>query len=161
MVPRQIVILLSGIPATRKSTFARHLAREHGFAHYDLECYPGGWPIPELKETWDTDRTAFVAQLRQHHDRVVLDWGFPPRCFPWVRQLTDQGVKLIWIDGAVSRAREEFQKRGGIDMRHFDTQVEAIKQAGYPHTLNCLVVPGLSASGDFLEPVQIERVIFP
>jgi hypothetical protein len=161
MVPKQVVLLLCGIPATRKSTFGRYLARKHGFAHYDLECYPRGWPIPELKETWDTDRTAFVAQLRRHHDRVALDWGFSPSCSPWVEQLMDQGVKLIWLDGDVFRAREEFQKRGGIDMTHFDRQVEAIKRAGYPHTLNCIVVPALSSSGDFLDPIQVERMIFP
>jgi MoxR-like ATPase len=72
-VPNQVIILLSGIPATGKSEFARHLARDHGFAHYDMECYPRGWPHPELKGKWDTDRPAFVAQVRQHHDRITLD----------------------------------------------------------------------------------------
>ena len=49
---KQAIILLSGVPATGKSEFARHLARECGFAHYDLECHPRGWPHPELKATW-------------------------------------------------------------------------------------------------------------
>jgi broad-specificity NMP kinase len=79
-VPKQAVILLSGIPATGKSSFARYLALEHRFAHYELECYPKGWPHPELKGKWDTDRSAFVAQARQHHDRIALDWGFPVSC---------------------------------------------------------------------------------
>ena len=85
IVPKQIVILLSGIPATGKSEFARHLAREHGFAHYDLERYPRGWPHPELKCIWDANRAAFVAKIRQNHDRVVLDWGFPVSCLSWVK----------------------------------------------------------------------------
>jgi hypothetical protein len=66
VIPKRIVILLSGIPATRKSAFARYLVREHSFAHYDLECHPRGWPHSELKETWDADRSAFVAQLQQY-----------------------------------------------------------------------------------------------
>ena len=52
VIPKQAIILLSGVPATGKSEFARHLAREYGFAHYDLECHPRGWPHPELKATW-------------------------------------------------------------------------------------------------------------
>jgi hypothetical protein len=120
-----------------------------------------GWPIPELKETWDADRAAFVARVREHHDRVALNWGFPPSCFTWVEQLRSQGVKLIWFDGDIYRAREEFQKRGGIEMAYFDRQVEAIRQAGYPHTLDCLVVPALSAAGDFLDAAQVKRMVFP
>jgi hypothetical protein len=45
MIPKETIILLSGIPAARKSTFGRYLASEHGFAHYDIECYPTVGPI--------------------------------------------------------------------------------------------------------------------
>jgi hypothetical protein len=161
MVPKRTIILLSGIPATRKSTFARHLAREHGFAHYDLECYPRGWPHPELKEAWDTNRRTFIAEVCQQHDRVALDWGFPVSCISWVKELQDCGVKLIWFDGDVARARQEFVQRGGIAVTQFDGQVAAIQNAGYPASLDCVIVPALSASGVFLDPRQIERTIFP
>jgi hypothetical protein len=40
VVSKRIVLLLSGIPATGKSSFARYLSLEHSFAHYDLESYP-------------------------------------------------------------------------------------------------------------------------
>jgi hypothetical protein len=160
-VPKQTVILLSGIPATGKSTFGRYLAREHGFAHYDTECHPRGWPHPELKGTWDSDRPAFVAQLRQHHDRIALDWGFPVHCLPVVNELQACGVKLVWFEGDVVRAREAFIQRGKFTVADFKNQVDAIQKAGYPASLGSVVVPALSASGVFMDPRQIEIIVFP
>jgi hypothetical protein len=161
VIPKQITILLSGIPATGKSEFARYLARERGFAHYTMECHPHGWPHPELKATWDAERAAFAMQIRQHHDRIALEWGFRVSALSWVDQLRAQGVRLIWFDGDVTRAREAFVRRGGIDVTAFDTQVTEIQQAGYPGSLNCLVIPALSAGGVFLDQYQIESIIFP
>jgi hypothetical protein len=53
--------------------------------------------LPELKKTWDSDRAAFVAQLRQRHERVALDWGFNVLARSWVKELPACGVKLIWF----------------------------------------------------------------
>lgn len=116
---------------------------------------------PELKGKWDTDRPAFVAQVRQHHDRITLDWGFPISCLSWVKELQAQGVQLIWFAGDVARAREAYVLRGGIVATDFDRQIEAIQRAGYPASLDCVVVPALSAGGDFLDQHHIERIIFP
>jgi hypothetical protein len=160
-VPTRIIILLSGIPATRKSTFGRYLAREHGFAHYDLECYPRGWPKPELKQIWDNDLLSFVAKLLQDHGRVALDWGFPVSCISLVKELQAAGVKLIWFDGDLTRARQAFIERGGIAVAAFDCQGKEIQQAGLPQSLDCVVVPALSANGVFLDQRQIESLVFP
>jgi hypothetical protein len=165
MIPKQTVILISGIPATGKSTFARYLAEKHSFAHYDLECHPRGWPVPELRDTWVASRSDFVAQAHKHHDRIALDWGFPVHCLPWVQELQAHGARLIWFDGDVVRARQQFVKRGGIgithfDEQHFDEQIAAIQDAGYPFSLNCVVVHALSGSGGFLSQREIEKVVF-
>ena len=157
---KQAIILLSGVPATGKSEFARHLARECGFAHYDLECHPRGWPHPELKATWDASRSGFVAQLRQYHERIVLDWGFPPSAVPWVEELRRSGAKLVWFDGDIARAQQVFVQRGGIALERFDRQIKAINEAGYPASLQCIVVPALSPTGAFLAQREIERMIF-
>ena len=160
-VPQESLILLAGVPATGKSTFGRYLAREHGFAHYDLECHPLGWPYPDLKATWDASRQAFVSELKKRHKRVALDWGFPVRCQFIVNELQAQGVRLIWFDGDRRRARSVFQERGGLALSDFDAQVAAINAAGYPMPLNCIVIQALSAEGAFMEPRTIEKMVFP
>jgi hypothetical protein len=164
MTPKQSIILLSGIPATGKSSFAKHLVN-YGFVHFDLECYPNGWPESqreELKELWDVDRRAFVARLRQQYDRVVLDWGFPIGSLSWVKELQSCDVKLVWFDGDIARARETFVKRkekGGV--QNFNKQVMEIREAGFPSTLqDYALVPSLSGTGKFLIASEIESKIF-
>lgn len=135
MVPQQVIILLSGIPACGKSHFAGYLAIKHGFVHYDLECYPKGWPCQELHDIWEKSHADFVAQLRKHHQRVVLDWGFPPECQPWVDELRSQGVRLIWFEGDMGCPRRKFIERGRGMPEDFDRPVEKVQRAGYPHSL--------------------------
>ncbi len=159
-IPRECLILLSGVPATGKSTFGRYLHREYGFAHYDLECHPRGWPHPDLMATWAAPRQ-FVAQLKQLHKRVSLEWGFPVHHLPKVNALRAAGVRLIWFDGDRGQARSVFQERGRLDLAAFDRQVAAVAGAGYPTSLNCVVVQTLSAKGAFMEPETIEREVFP
>ena len=163
MIPKETLILLFGIPATRKSTFGRYLASKHGFAHYDIECYPSSWPHPELYKTFLNDRHAFVKRLREQHDRTVLDWGFPVRCLSWVDELRSCGVRLIWFSGDIARAREEFKKRGAGKgpEDNFNKQITALQREGYPASLDCVIVPALSSSGVFLENHQVENIVFP
>ena len=162
MISPHTVILVSGIPATGKSEFARYLASEHKFAHYDMEHFPVGWPCQELKEIWEKSRPAFVAFLRQEHQRSVLDWGFPPSSLTLVNELRNCGVQLVWFDGDVAAARKQFEKRaeGDHSIKDFDGQVTAIKAAQFPAVLNCIVIPALSAQGVFLDQRKIERLIF-
>ena len=160
-VPKNCIILLAGVPASGKSTFGRHLSRAHDFAHYDLECYPRGWPHPELKSFWDTSLAVFISQIKQYHPRVALDWGFPVHCLPVVRELQHQRVRLLWFQADVSQARKVFVERGGIALSNFDKQVADIGKAGYPKTLACEVVETLSNGGTFLDLEKITDMIFP
>jgi DNA polymerase III delta prime subunit len=159
-IPDDIVLLLSGVPATGKSSFARALARDHNFTHYDLECYPQGWPDPCLKVIWDADPARFVAAVKANHRRVALDWGFPVRCLPIVQELRDAGAQLFWFNGEREVARRVFVQRGGIAVANFDTQLAATQDAQYPWILNCPVVETLAADGTFLSQSEIEQAVF-
>ena len=122
---------------------------------------PAGCPHPDLKSTWEASRQDFIPQLKQLHSRVALDWGFPVRCLPVVKELQAEGVRLIWFDGDRNRARTVFQERGGLALSDFDAQVAAIAAAGFPKSLDCVVVMVLSARGTFKQPKVIERRVFP
>jgi hypothetical protein len=119
-----------------------------------------GGPTQKLKQTWDADRSALVSQLRKLHDKIVLDWGFPAPCLPWVEELRKCGVKLIWFAGDIDRAREIFVQRGGIAVEKFDNQVADIRTANFPASLNCVIIARLSSTGIFVEDPQVTRMIF-
>jgi len=79
VIPRQTVILLSGIPATGKSTFARYLARERGFAHYedaeaDYQTRPSYWVQP--LGSWGKGGVELVEipSDEEIHDNMVAYW---------------------------------------------------------------------------------------
>ena len=43
--------------------------------------------------------------------RVVVDWGFPPNCLPFVRSLVGAGFSHWWFDGDRDAAHESFLSR--------------------------------------------------
>jgi hypothetical protein len=141
------VLLVAGIPATGKSSFCRYLTREHGFTHYDLECWPTGWPAPELRDVWNSSRPHFMSELRGRHLATALDWGFPPHCLNWVSELQGLGVQLVWFSGDPAKARRLFELRGGRPVPFFDRQMAEITNAGFPAGLNARVVNTLTRSG--------------
>jgi len=150
-----MVVLFSGLPATGKSSFCRYLAHEHGFAHYNLEIFPDGWPQPSLKPLWDADRLDFVRRLEAAHPRVALDWGFPPSFLPWVEELSRAGVRIVWFSADPEQARKAFTARGGVDIGHFDLQIEAIRKANLPDAMTATTLETLGSDGQFLSPSQI------
>lgn len=151
----EILLHVSGIPATGKSSFCRYLAREHGFAHYDLECFPRGWPHPELMSLLQSAPVDLVSKLRELHGNVAIDWGFPVACIDIVHAFRNADVRLVWFRGNIEHARKLFIKRGGIDLQKFETQVDNITQARLPMGLEATIVDALTPRGS----VRSMRVI--
>lgn len=157
----ETLILFAGLPATGKSSFCRYLARAYGFAHYDMECWPKGWPVPDLHPIWESSRQAFVARLRQLHGHVALDWGFPPDARPLVMELLSCGVKLVWFAGDPEHTRTLYQARGGLPMEAFDRQMRETAEAGLPAGLDAEIVNTLTASGSLKPMAEIFAEVFP
>jgi hypothetical protein len=99
-------------------------------------------------------------QLRKHHDKIVLDWGFPPRCLPWVEELRKSGVKLVWFNGDIDRARQVFVQRGGMAVQTFENQITDIRNANFPASLDCVVIERLPATGKFMDNLRVADMIF-
>jgi hypothetical protein len=142
LVPR--VLLIAGIPATGKSHFCRWLAREHRYRHLDVDS---------VGPTIQSELDSVLADLRgighRPESRVVVDWGFPPECLPFVRALKDAGARLWWFDGDRERARAAFVERGTVPLPCFVAQMEKIeaqwrdiRDAFAPHLLDVIAKDG-------------------
>ena len=108
--------LISGIPASGKSTFCRWLEEKKGFLHLDVEK-PGVLDHYGLATAWatlfDTNAPAapFIEALEKFKRPVVIDWGFPPEHLDAVRKFFDGGVMLWWFAADWAVARRKFELR--------------------------------------------------
>jgi hypothetical protein len=162
VIPNRTVLLLAGLPATGKSEFGRYLAQAHGFAHFDLEN--GGWPSAVAHEVWNQSRSEFVALIRNLHDRVALDWGFPPAYLSWAHELSACSVKPIWFGGDRAQVRANYTNRalrtGRGTAVELDRQLCAIDDAALPGDNGFLVIERLSVDGAFLSNTEVLSRIF-
>src|ERR1700680_5001103 len=124
--------LISGIPASGKSTFCRWLEKQKGFLHVDVEK-PGVLVQYGLTTAWDTlfgagtSAASFVQALEKFKRPVVIDWGFPPECLSTVRTLFEAGVMLWWFAADWAVARRKFQLRRYPHVQDFDIQIRKIE----------------------------------
>ena len=128
--------LISGIPASGKSTFCRWLEEKKGFLHLDVEK-PGVLDRYGLVTAWNAlfdlggGAAPFIEALENFKRPVAIDWGFPPEHLPAVRKLFDGGVMLWWFAADWAVARRKFAERGSDSgpIEAFDIQIRKIKDA--------------------------------
>src|SRR5229473_5754800 len=126
--------LVSGIPASGKSTFCRWLEEKKGFLHLDVEK-PGVLDRYGLATAWGplfdarASATPFIEALEKLKRPVAIDWGFPPECLDTVRKLFDSDVMLWWFAADWSVARRKFMERGTLPVELFDIQIRKIQAA--------------------------------
>jgi hypothetical protein len=129
-------LLISGIPASGKSTFCRWLEENKGFLHLNVE-EDGVLDRHGLAAEWlplfGTSATAapFIEALEKFNRPVVIDWGFPPECLHAVRKLFDSGVMLCWFAADWAVASRKFIQRGNAKgpVAVFDIQLRKIEAA--------------------------------
>jgi hypothetical protein len=128
--------LISGIPASGKSTFCRWLEEKKGFLHLNVE-EDGVLDRHGLAAEWlalfgaSATATPFIEALEKFTRPVVIDWGFPPECLDTVRNLFEAGVMLWWFAADWTVARRKFIQRGNAKgpVSVFDIQLRKIQAA--------------------------------
>jgi hypothetical protein len=126
--------LISGIPASGKSTFCRWLEDKKGFLHLDVEkpCVLDRYGLATAWATLfdaGTSAAPFVQALEKFKRPVTIDWGFPPECLDTVRKLFEGGVMLWWFAADWTVARRKFQLRRYPHVQDFDIQIRKIEAA--------------------------------
>ena len=154
--------LVSGIPASGKSTFGRWLQEKKGFLHLDVEI-DGELDRHGLATAWNNlfgagaSAFAFLGALEEFKRPVVIDWGFLPECLDTVRKLSEGGVMLWWFAADWAVARRKFKQRGYPYVQDFDVQLRKI-EAALPE-INAVfrshVVYALPSTGIYTPPDQI------
>jgi broad-specificity NMP kinase len=88
--------LVSGIPASGKSTFCRWLEAKRDFVHLDVEK-SGVLDRNSLTTAWHAlfeargSAALFIEALKKFNRPVVIDWGFPPEHLKVVRRICGTG----------------------------------------------------------------------
>ncbi len=144
-------ILLTGIPATGKTTLGNHLKNNHGFTHVDFE---DGVSLNQFV----ADPDAFLESLSKN-DKVVISWGFCPDEIqtPMVNYLKTKGFNLFWLDGDhVSALREYIRRNTGIKSA-FYYQMFRIESFEVISKITPTVINTFNPRGEFKELAEITR----
>ena len=125
------LLLLSGIPGAGKSHFGQWLEDNHGYVHVDVEK-DGRLDTYHLIDDWNSCFTSpdvgpFVKSLHCLGERVVVNWGFPPRFLSVVQGFKAAGLVPWWFDADHDAARRAFVARGDVAIRAFEIQMAAIR----------------------------------
>lgn len=125
---RQNPMLVSGVPASGKTTFGDFLRDQHGYLHVDLEARPENRTILHQfwSQCWRNQSVGhFFAELSVIHPRCVITWGIPFDCLPIVTTLQATNVECWWFDAEITLAESEWVRREGrqpvgVEREQFD-----------------------------------------
>ena len=159
------LLLLSGIPAAGKSHFGRWLEEAHGYVHLDVEK-EGCLARNHLLDAWNRcfalpDVGPFVKALYRLGDRVVVNWGFPPRCLSVVQRFKAAGLVPWWFDADHDAARRAFVIRNDVPLQAFEIQMADIREqwANIEATFRPNIITTLAADDSRLPVEETYKVI--
>jgi adenylate kinase family enzyme len=130
-----MILLITGIPGTGKTTIGNHLQAKYRFEHIDMEKL-----INSCLNSWLSMCQQVVKKVEQAKNEdtdLVITWGFKPipECMDMIQVLRDKGATLIWFDGDREAAKKAFLKRNTVHENYFNIQMKAIEKAGLPDSL--------------------------
>jgi shikimate kinase len=140
-------LLLSGVPATGKSTLAKYLESERGYHHIDMEGnnFSAGYEFRK-------DRQKFLERFAAY-DNVVINWGFMPFADRKdIELIRENGFTIVWLDGNRVASFREYMKReknNPLSEGFYYRQMELIVITGIIETLKPLIVNPYNELGEF------------
>ena len=166
--------LISGIPASGKSTFCRWLEEKKRFLHLDVEKN-GVLDRYGLATAWatlfdaSTSAAPFIEALEKFKRPVVIDWGFPPEHLNAVRKLFDGGVMLWWFAADWAVARRKFIERGrrgpvevfDVQIRKIDTALSEINALFGSHVEYTLPSTGIYTPPETIWKSMLDTLVEP
>jgi hypothetical protein len=124
------LLLVTGIPATGKTTVATELQKTHGFKHLDFESVTL-WAC--MRNGVDLDLSA-VNRLKREGRNVIISWGFVPDTqLQAILALRALGFRWTWFDGdcdaalshylALGRSRSDWDRQLAKIQSHIDPRL--------------------------------------
>jgi len=158
-------LLLSGIPGAGKSHFGRWLEDTQGYVHLDIEK-DGCLTTHHLIDAWNAcfssrEVGSFVKSLHRVGERVVVNWGFPPRLLNVVQCFKAAGLVTWWFDADRDAAMRAFVARNDVPIKAFEIQMAAIREQ-WPHieaTFRPNIINTLNSEGSRISPEAIYKVM--
>lgn len=145
------LILLTGIPATGKTTLGNYLKNNHGFKHIDFE---DAISLNQFAKDPDT----FLESLAKE-DKVVISWGFCPDEIqtPMVIYLKTKEFNLFWLDGDHVSALREYIRRNTGAKSAFYYQMFRIESFEVVSKITPTVINTFNPKGEFKELAEITK----
>ncbi len=141
------LILLTGIPATGKTSVGEHLAAEHGFRHLDFE------DTRTRMVFWQFGACGFRKQLgalRQRRWDTVATWRpVPDLQLDALRLMRSHGFECVWFDGNRDAAHRVFMHRGSVSEQDWANQMQRIDAYIDLKTLRPRIVNPFDETGCF------------
>lgn len=147
-----LLIIVSGLPGTGKTTLALALAQDLGIAHFNTdmireEIQKKGQYDPETKQVIYAELRRRVRQTLEAENSVIIDATFYQEAYrlPFLNEAKRLGVPIYWIELEADAAliRERVSKKRAYSEADF-TVYQKIKKAYEPLTIPHLIL----SSGD-------------
>ena len=177
-MPIQVhTLLITGMPASGKTSFGDWLRDNRGYVHADLDAadclktagLPPFWTEKERISSLDSGRLReFVRHLRTLSKPSVLTWTFPTDLVDFGREMTSFGIVAWWFEADRLASRQRYASRSTIlrngvysrgksDTTLFDRYVGAVSSnwARIAPIFGERIIRTLGADGRFVDPVSI------
>lgn len=147
-MPRQL-ILLTGIPATGKTTVGNYLRDNHAFHHVDFE---DGISLKQFT----ANPELFLNGLNQ--EKVVISWGFVPEAgqISMVNYILSKDFKLFWFEGDHTVVLKKYIERDkGTNLDAYYYQMFRIISSKVVDQISPKIINTFNDAGEYKELTQI------